>query len=61
MIESGRYDQIPRENRLSLADLMKLKTIYTSFSTAALNILFQETNFTIKCSSMFKISNSYLQ
>ena len=44
MIESGRYDQITRENRLCPSYRSnQLKTKLTSFSTA-LNFLFQEKN-----------------
>ena len=61
MIESGRYDQIPRENRLCpscRSNEIEDETLPVSNS---LNILFKETNISIKCSSMFTISNNYLQ
>ena len=62
MIESGRYDQIPRENGHCPAcrsDEIEDETHF--LISTALNILFKETKFTIKCSCMFTISNNYLQ
>ena len=59
MIESGRYHQIPRENRLcpscrsnEIED--EIHFLFNSVLTAP-SVVFQGTNFTIQCSSLFTI------